>query len=56
MGISKEDAQMLFGTQKANVAVLTQKEMEETKGEFLDIFLWGLGIGALVWAIESLVN
>ena len=56
VGISKEDSQMLFGTEKANVEVLTQKEMEETKGEFLDIFLWGLGIGALVWAIESLVN
>ncbi len=39
VGISKEDAQVLFGTEKANVEVLTQKEMGETKGEFWWIFI-----------------
>ena len=54
VGISKEDAQMLFGTEKANVEVLTQKEMEETKGEFFNIAV--LVTGVLVGAGVGLIN
>lgn len=56
VGISKEDAQMLFGTQKANVVVLTQKEMGETKGEFLGVLLTGLGLGLAGWLLNGDVN
>ena len=57
VGISKEDTQMLFGTQKANVVILTQKEMEETKGEsLLGIFLTGLFVGLGGWLLNGLID
>lgn len=42
VGISKEDAQVLFGTEKANVEVLTQRKWEKQKVNFGGSFL-------LVW-------
>ena len=58
VGISKEDSQMLFGTEKANVEVLTQKEMEETKGEFFNtsVLYTGLFVGAGVGLINCAFN
>ena len=52
VGISKEDAQMLFGTEKANVEVLTQKEMEALLG----IFLTGLFVGLGGWLLNGLID
>lgn len=36
--LNKTDSELLFGTnaQNANVAVLSENEMKETKGEFVD--------------------
>lgn len=60
VGISKEDAQVLFGTEKANVEVLTQKEMGETTGEFwwlIPVGMVALGCvifgGCMDWNISA---
>ena len=53
--LNKTDSELLFGTaQNVNVAVLSENEMKETKGE--GIFLWGVGIGAGTWALNCLLN
>lgn len=45
--ISKTQAEFLFGTSNLNnlnVEILSQKELEEAKGEFWPMFLFGLGV------------
>lgn len=39
--LSKANAELLFGKQDVNVALLSDEEMEETQGEF-----WGAVVGA----------
>lgn len=49
--LQKNEMEMLFGkdTQNLNAEILTEKEMQETKGEF-----WaGLGAGLLVLAVDK---
>ena len=53
--LSKADSEFLFGTnaKNLNVEVLSQKELEETQGEFWPIFLTGLGIGVISWIVDG---
>ncbi|RDU66697.1 hypothetical protein CQA53_02675 [Helicobacter didelphidarum] len=52
----QSDADFLFGKENVNVAMLSQGEMEETKGKFFISFLIGLAIGVALglvsWGIE----
>ena len=52
---TQADSSFLFGTEakNLNVQVLSQKELEETKGEFWPILLTGLGIGAISWIVDG---
>lgn len=53
--LNQADYNILFGDEKVDVAILSEKEMRETKGEFGPLF-WGFVIGLGAWGIESLVN
>ena len=53
--LSKADSEFLFGAnaKNLNVEVLSQKELEETQGEFWPILLTGLGIGVISWIVDG---
>lgn len=50
---SKADAQLLFGKQDVNVALLSDEEMEETQGEFWDIVGVVIAGGSWIYDIGS---
>lgn len=46
--LSKADAELLFGKQDVNVALLSDEEMEETQGEF---WAEAISLGSLIYTI-----
>lgn len=55
--LSKKDMQALFETQNVNVAVLSQEEMKETKGQSWLLALGvSLGVSGVVYLVNGLVN
>lgn len=54
--LDKADSKLLFGNEEVNVQVLSQEEMEQTRGEsFFGALMGGLIIGGLGW-LECKVN
>lgn len=55
--LTKDDAIFLFGknAENLNVQVLSQKELEETKGELWPAIFWGAGTGFAWGAGQSVV-
>lgn len=55
--LTKDDANFLFGknAENLNVQVLSQKELEETKGELWPAIFWGAGTGFAWGAGQSVV-
>lgn len=51
--LSKADAELLFGKQDVNVALLSDEEMEETQGEFWDIVGVVIAGGSWIYDIGS---
>jgi hypothetical protein len=47
-GLSVDESQFLFGTQKANVELISQSEMSKTEGKFLP---WAF-YGAIRWGVS----
>ena len=55
--LTKDDANFLFGknAENLNVQVLSQKELEKTKGELWPAIFWGAGTGFAWGAGQSVV-
>ncbi|WP_276896092.1 hypothetical protein [Helicobacter japonicus] len=51
--LSKADAELLFGKQDVNVALLSDEEMEETQGEFWAIVT---AVSSSITAANSIYN
>lgn len=51
--LSKADAELLFGKQDVNVALLSDEEMEKTQGEFWDIVGVVIAGGSWIYDIGS---